>query len=37
MAVKDINKSIEKIIKENKDDILTYESLIKIFPKAPRY
>ncbi|MDX9743705.1 MAG: RNA polymerase sigma factor RpoD [Arcobacteraceae bacterium] len=35
MAVKDINKSIEKIIKENKDDILTYESLIKIFPKAP--
>ncbi len=35
MAVKDINKAIEKIIKENKDDILTYESLIKIFPKAP--
>ncbi|MCK5294786.1 MAG: sigma-70 family RNA polymerase sigma factor, partial [Arcobacteraceae bacterium] len=35
MAVKDINKSIEKIIKEHKDDILTYESIIKIFPKAP--
>jgi len=35
MAVKDINKSIEKIIKENKDDVLTFESLIKIFPKAP--
>ncbi len=35
MAVKDINKSIEKIIKEHKDNILTYESLIKIFPKAP--
>lgn len=35
MATKDINKSIEKIIKEHKDDILTYESLIKIFPKAP--
>ncbi len=34
-VVKDINKAIEKIIKENKDDILTYESLIKIFPKAP--
>jgi RNA polymerase primary sigma factor len=35
MAAKDINKAIEKIIKEHKDDILTYESLIKIFPKAP--
>jgi len=35
MAVKDINKSIEKIFKENKDNILTYESLIKIFPKTP--
>ncbi|HIP56088.1 MAG TPA: RNA polymerase sigma factor RpoD, partial [Arcobacter sp.] len=35
MAVKDINKSIEKIIKEHKDDILTFESIIKIFPKAP--
>ena len=35
MAAKDINKSIEKIIKEHKDDVLTFESIIKIFPKAP--
>ncbi len=35
MAVKDINKVIESVIKENKDSILTYESIIKIFPKAP--
>ena len=35
MAVKDINKAIEKIIKEHKDDVLTFESLIKVFPKAP--
>ena len=33
--VKDINKAIEKIFKEHKDDTLTYEKLIKIFPKAP--
>jgi RNA polymerase primary sigma factor len=35
MAAKDINKAIEKIIKEHKDDVLTYEKLIKVFPKAP--
>lgn len=35
MAVKDINKSIESIVKENKDSVLTYEKIIKIFPKAP--
>jgi RNA polymerase primary sigma factor len=35
MATKDINKSIEKIIKNTKDEVLTYEKLIKIFPKAP--
>jgi len=35
MAVKDINKAIDKIFKEHKDSVLTYESLIKIFPKAP--
>ena len=35
MAVKDINKAIEKIFKEHKENVLTYESLIKIFPKAP--
>ena len=35
MAVKDINKAIEKIFKEHKDSILTHERLIKIFPKAP--
>ncbi|MFA7084755.1 MAG: RNA polymerase sigma factor RpoD [Arcobacteraceae bacterium] len=32
MAVKDINKVIESIIKENKDSVLTYEKMIKIFP-----
>jgi len=35
MATKDINKLIEAEIKEHKDDVLTYEKLIKIFPKAP--
>jgi len=35
MATKDINKLIENEIKEHKDDVLTYEKLIKIFPKAP--
>ena len=35
MNAKDLNKSIEKVVKENKDSVLTYEKLIKIFPKAP--
>jgi RNA polymerase primary sigma factor len=35
MAVKDVNKLIESIIKENKDSVLTYEKIIKVFPKAP--
>ncbi len=35
MSVKDLNKDIEIIVKEYKDSILTYEKLIKIFPKAP--
>ncbi|RXJ60871.1 RNA polymerase sigma factor RpoD [Candidatus Marinarcus aquaticus] len=35
MAVKDINKAIESIVKDNKDSVLTYEKIIKIFPKAP--
>ncbi len=35
MTVKDLNKAIEKIIKEHKDSVLTYEKIIKIFPKAP--
>jgi RNA polymerase primary sigma factor len=37
MAVKDkdLEKKIEKLFKEHKNDILTYEKLIKIFPKAP--
>ncbi len=35
MSVKDLNKDIENIVKEYKDSILTYEKLIKIFPKAP--
>ena len=32
---KDINKVIEKTIKEHKDSTLTHEMLIKNFPKAP--
>ena len=35
MSVKDINKTIEQLVKEYKDSILTYEKIIKIFPKAP--
>jgi len=35
MTVKDLNKAIEKTIKEYKDSVLTYEKIIKIFPKAP--
>ncbi|MEA3384052.1 MAG: RNA polymerase sigma factor RpoD [Campylobacterota bacterium] len=33
--VKDINKVIEKIFKDHKDTTLTYEKLVKVFPKAP--
>ncbi len=35
MATKDINKSIESIIKSNKNNVLTLEKLIKVFPKVP--
>jgi len=35
LSTKDLNKDIETIVKEYKDSILTYEKLIKIFPKAP--
>ena len=35
MAVKDLNKVLEKLIKEYKGNTLTHESLSKIFPKAP--
>ena len=35
MSTKDINKVIEQLIKEYKDSVLTYEKIIKIFPKAP--
>ena len=35
MSVKDLNKAIEIMVKEYKDTVLTYEKLIKIFPKAP--
>ncbi|MBU3015094.1 RNA polymerase sigma factor RpoD [Poseidonibacter lekithochrous] len=35
MSAKDLNKAIEKTVKEYKDSILTYEKIIKIFPKAP--
>ena len=35
MSAKDLNKAIEKIVKEYKDSILTYEKIIKIFPKVP--
>ncbi len=33
--VKDINKAIEKIFKENKDGTLTHEKLILLFQKVP--
>ena len=33
--VKDINKAIEKIFKDNKDNILTHEDIIVLFPKTP--
>ncbi|KLE09229.1 RNA polymerase sigma factor RpoD [Aliarcobacter butzleri L355] len=33
--MKDINKTIELLVKEYKDSVLTYEKIIKIFPKAP--
>jgi RNA polymerase primary sigma factor len=32
---KDLNKTIDKIAQEYKDSVLTYETLIKIFPKVP--
>ncbi|MBT4572256.1 MAG: RNA polymerase sigma factor RpoD [Campylobacteraceae bacterium] len=35
MAIKDLTKTIEKLFKEHKDSVLTYERLISIFPKAP--
>ena len=35
MSVKDINKVIEVLVKDYKDSVLTYEKIIKIFPKAP--
>ncbi len=35
MSVKDLNKAIETTVKEYKDSVLTFEKLIKIFPKAP--
>ena len=35
MSVKDLNKAIEIMVKEYKGTVLTYEKLIKIFPKAP--
>ena len=35
MSAKDLNKAIEQVVKEYKDSVLTYEKIIKIFPKAP--
>jgi len=35
MSAKDLNKAIEKLAKEYKDSTLTFEKIIKIFPKAP--
>jgi RNA polymerase primary sigma factor len=35
MSAKDLNKGIETLVKEYKDSVLTYEKIIKIFPKAP--
>ncbi|WP_428024965.1 RNA polymerase sigma factor RpoD [Arcobacter sp.] len=35
MSAKDLNKEIEKLAKEYKDSTLTFEKVIKLFPKAP--
>jgi RNA polymerase primary sigma factor len=35
MSAKDLNKEIEKLAKEYKDSSLTFEKIIKLFPKAP--
>ena len=35
MTAKNLNQAIEEIISEHKDDLLTQEKLISIFPKAP--
>ena len=35
MSVKDLNKSVEQLVKEYKDSVLTYEKIIKVFPKSP--
>ncbi len=35
MSAKDLNKAVEQVVKEYKDSVLTYEKIIKIFPKTP--
>jgi len=35
MEVKDFNKQLDNFFKEHKDSIVTFEELIKLFPKAP--
>ena len=35
MAAKDLNKTLEKLITDNKNEYITYEELLQIFPKQP--
>jgi RNA polymerase primary sigma factor len=35
MDIKDFNKQLDQFFKEQKDSIVTFEQLIKLFPKAP--
>jgi RNA polymerase primary sigma factor len=35
MAAKDLNKALETLITNNKNDYITYEELLQIFPKQP--
>jgi len=35
MAAKDLNKTLEKLISDNKNSYITYEELMSIFPKQP--
>ncbi|HIP03019.1 MAG TPA: RNA polymerase sigma factor RpoD [Campylobacterales bacterium] len=35
MAAKDLNKTLEKLITDNKNGYITYEELLQIFPKQP--
>ncbi len=35
MSAKDLNKTLEKLIIDNKNAYITYEELLQIFPKQP--